>query len=58
MYKRQPFEFHRLIRETLSELPPTSDSRDLSDGRESLTWSNSLRGIPGATSANIEGFTN
>jgi glycosyltransferase involved in cell wall biosynthesis len=53
-----PFEFHRLIRETLSELPPTSDSRDLSDGRESLTWSNSLRGIPGATSANIEGLTN
>jgi glycosyltransferase involved in cell wall biosynthesis len=53
-----PFDFHRLIREALSELPPVSDYRDFSDGRETLTWSNSLREIPDATSAIIEGFTN
>lgn len=50
-----PFEFHRLIRETLGKLPPLGNSRDLSDGREALTWSNSLRGIPDATSAVIKG---
>ncbi|MCT8948347.1 hypothetical protein [Pseudomonas iridis] len=51
---KNPTEFHSMIREVLSELPPLDKLRESADGREALTWTNSLRGIPDLTSAYLD----